>query len=577
MQPEKEIVIVGGGYAGVHVAQKLDRLVGGKDAKITLINDGPSHVLLTDLHEVAGNRIRPEAVEIPLERVFSGTSVRVVNDSIIKIDPENHVLSSARAEYHYDYAILACGSEPAYYGIPGMQENAFTLWSLEDALEIKRQVSEMFRQARSEPDAVKRQELLTFVVGGGGFTGVEMVGELVEWLPDLCREHEISPHEVHVILVEALPTILPNLRPSLRERAMAFMKRKGVTVLTNSPITEVSEDHITLKSGTILKTRTLIWTGGVQTKSNVKELGFSCGHRGRILVNECMQTEKYPDVYAIGDNALFVNENGELPALVEAGLQGADFVAKAIASAIHGKPQGKFKPKLHGVMVSIGSHYAVADIGGVPLWGFPAMAMKHLVNLHYLFGVGKLWLTVRYLREEFLNERGGLSGLYRHLNVKTSMFWLVILRLFLGYQWLASGIEKVQAGFLVSGDKLVSGSSLVPMGPGTPAWYSAFMEKVVFPHALLFQRMITLGELALGIAFIFGLFTVLAALGSIFMNINFMLSGTGNIWFLVASIPMLGGAGRAFGLDYYVIPYLQALLCRSRRGSASEVRKAADV
>ncbi|HHY99098.1 MAG TPA: FAD-dependent oxidoreductase [Firmicutes bacterium] len=556
----RKIVIVGGGYAGVHVAQRLARTLRGDESiDITLINRGPNHTLLTDLHEVAGNRISPEGVEVPLRKVFAKSSVNVVEDHIIRIDPQKKILYSETREYPYDYAILACGSEPAYYNIPGMKENALSLWSHADAVRVRQHIVEMFRTAAKENDAIKRQELLTFVVGGGGFTGVEMIGELADWIPELCREYGLSEFDVTLILIEALPTILPNLRRSLAERARRYMRARGITVLTNSPITEVTQEEVILKSGTRIKTHTVIWTGGVQTNHDAQEFGFACHKRGRIKVDEFLKVQGFPDIYAIGDNACFVDEKGELPALVEACLQGADHVAESIASEIKGRPVRRFRPRLHGVMVSIGATYAVADIAGVPLWGIPAMIMKHLVNIHYLLGVGGLWLVSRYLRLEFLNERGTLSPVYSHLNVKTSAIWLVILRLFLGYQWLMSGIDKVRAGFLVSGDKLVSGSSLVPLGPGTPQFYATFMEKVVFPHALFFQVMVTLGELAIGIALIFGLFTALAGLGSIFMNLNFMLSGAGNIWFLISSIPMLGGAGRAFGLDHYIMPILESI------------------
>ena len=565
---KKRVVIVGAGYAGVHLAKKLDRKLKGSQVEILLINKGPYHTLLTDLHEVAGNRIRPEGVQVFLPAIFKGTNVQVIQDEIQSVDCEKQVVSSASREYHYDFLVLACGSEPAFYGIPGMKEHSFTLWSYEDALRIKEHVVEMFRLASREEDPSKRKELLTFVIGGGGFTGVEMAGELAEWVPELCAEYGIPQHEVNLILVEALPTILPNLRGSLIPRAVRAMQAKGITVFTNSPIVEVSSEEVVFKSGTRIKTRTLIWTGGVQAKEAVKGLGFKCSRRGRIQVNEHLQVVDHLNIYAVGDNACFVNEEGELPALVEAALQAADCVAENIKRQIEGKPQKEFKPNLHGVMVSIGSKYAVADVMGFPSWGPPAMALKHLVNLHYLFGVGGFPLITRYLRLEFLNERGGLAGLYNHFVAKTPAFWLAILRIFLGIQWLISGIHKVQAGFLVSGDKLVSGSSLVPMGPGTPAWYAAFMEKVVFPHALLFQRLITLGELALGIAFILGLFTSLAALGSIFMNLNFMLSGTGNIWFLVVSVAMLGGAGYSFGLDHYLMPFLKGFYREWRYGGA---------
>ncbi len=557
MAGKKRVVIIGAGYGGIHTAQTLEKLVCREGVEVTLIDQNDRHILLTELHEVAGARVHEESVQIPLKDIFRRSSVRVVRDRITGIDVNKKAVRSESAEYQYDYLVLACGSEPEFYGIPGMEEHALTLWSLEDALAIRTHVRNMFSLARDEHDPVKRQELLTFVVGGGGFTGVEMAGELAEWIPGLCREFGISPFSATVYVIEALPRILPTLAENLAARAFRAMQAMGITVLTNSPIVEVKPDELTLKSGAKIRTRTVIWTGGVRTTSFLRDKGLAQKMRGRIAVNEFLQVEGHDDVYAVGDDCFFADEKGELPALVEAALQSGACVARNIAADIKGVPKTTLRPKLHGVMVSIGSHYSVADLMGLSLWSYPATVMKHLVNLHYQWGVGGIRIILTYLRHELINERGGLSGLMKHARVKVGLFWLVILRVFLGYQWLASGIGKIREGFLISGDKLVSGSSLMPMGPGTPGWYRWIMDTFVFPRALLFQWVVTLTEIALGLALIFGLFTTLAALGSIFMNANFALAGAGgDIWFVVVSVAMLGGAGRAFGLDYYVMPLL---------------------
>ena len=218
-------------------------------------------------------------------------------------------------------------------------------------------------------------------------------------------------------------------------------------------------------------------------------------------------------------------------------------------------------------MVSIGAEYCVAEVMGLKLKGFLASGAKHLADIHYLFGVSGFGFILDYIDRQFFRKTRNKPMVVKHIGVSTSAAWLALLRIFLGYKWLMSGLEKVNAGWLSTGDKLVAGASTAPIGPNTPEWYVQFMEKVVFPNALLFQAMITLGEIALGICFILGLFTVLAALGSIFMNLNFIISGSGDMWFLVVSIAMLAGAGRSFGLDYYVIPYASKVLKRLIRRS----------
>lgn len=237
MEEKKKIVVLGGGFGGPTAAQALDRFLRrNKNVEITLINKSPNQIYLTELHEVAGNRIPPEGVEYSLETALEKTRIKLIVDEIQKVDLKERKLYGIDGVYSFDYLVLACGSEPAFFGIPGMKENAFTLWSHEDTLRIREQIIKMFKAASSEPDEQKRREYLTFVVGGGGFTGIEMVGELVEWVEDLCLEYNIKHSEVSLMVIEALPKILPNLSDSLIEKATNYLKRKGVRILTDSPI-----------------------------------------------------------------------------------------------------------------------------------------------------------------------------------------------------------------------------------------------------------------------------------------------------------------------------------------------------
>lgn len=568
MEGKKQIVVLGGGFGGLTAAQALDKyLRRNNNVEIILINRYPNQIYLTELHEVAGNRIPPEGVEYSLETALDQTRIKLVVDNIEKADLKQRKLYGEKNNYYFDYLVIACGSEPAYFGIPGMKENAFTLWSHEDALRIREHVINMFKLASEEKDENKRREYLTFVVGGGGFTGIEMIGELVEWVEDLCIDYKIKESEVSLMVVEALPKILPNLSDSLIEKATNYLKKKRVKIMTNSAIASVNPDSFELKSGEVIRTKTLIWTGGVQANSFAANLGLKTAKRGRIEVNEYMQTSE-PGIYAIGDNACFVDKDGNpMPALVESAMQSAQTAAYNIAAEINNKPLKALNLKLHGNMVSIGSEYCVAEVMGFKLTGFLAMAIKHLADMHYLFGISGIGFIMDYIDRQFFRKTRNKPAIIKHIGVGSSTAWLAFLRVYLGYKWLMSGLEKVNNGWLSTGDKLVAGSTVAPIGPNAPDWYVSFMENVVFPNALLFQTMVTIGELVLGVCFILGLFTVLAGLGSIFMNVNFMLSGSGDMWFLVVSIVMLAGAGRSFGLDYYVIPYLSRVIKRLlRRG-----------
>ena len=208
------------------------------------------------------------------------------------------------------------------------------------------------------------------------------------------QKYDIQRRKFALIQVEALPTLVPILDKSLC-KGRKISEEKGVEVLTDSPITAVSPNTLTINNDQVIPTRTVYMDRWCQGQSFVKELGISLGARDRIVVNEYLQTKEYPYVYAIGDNMEFRDEDGKvLPPLVETAMQSADCAAYNVAADIKGKEKKKLEAKLHGVMVSVGSLFAVAQLSGMPLLsGLPAIIIKHLVNMHYLFGIGGLELV----------------------------------------------------------------------------------------------------------------------------------------------------------------------------------------
>ena len=589
----KRIVVLGAGYAGVEAALTLHKKLKNESVKISIIDIHERHTLLTELHEVAGNRVDEESVKIYLKDIFKFTDVEIIQDKIVSIDFEKQSLLSDASQYNYDYLVVGCGSEPAYFGIEGMEENALTLWSLEDATKINQHIRTMFHLAAKEDNPEKRKAYLTFVVGGGGFTGIEMIGELIQWTPVLCKEYNILKSEVQLVVVEAMDKILPVLHQSLIEKAMTYLAKNHIKVMTNSPITKVDRGEILIKDGSSIPTHTLIWTGGIKVNRFVDTLGFPAAAkgRGRIEVNEYTQSTKNSNVFFVGDNSYFIEENGSaLPPLVESALHTGKSAALNIVNMIHGKPLEKCKPKLHGVMVSIGRKYAVADTMGMKTSGIGAMFIKHMVNVHYQFGVGGFEQVIRYLKHQFTHQRKDDHLIKKHLTSETFSFWMVIMRVYLGYMWLMQGIHKYNDGWFskisIYAQKAAAGATdataaateaveavasasqvadaatgavlqgMNLIGQNTPEWYAWICENVIVPNAMFFQKIIVITELGLGIAFITGAFTFIAAIVSIGMNINFLLStGLWDYWYIVTSIACLGGAGRSFGVDHYLMPW----------------------
>lgn len=570
----QKVVIVGAGYAGVEAALTLYKKKNKQESiEIYLIDKNPYHTLLTELHEVAGNRIDEDGIIVPLRDIFRYTDIHIIQDEIKDFDLENKKVKSDHNEYSYDFLIIAAGSHPNYYGIPGMMENSFSLWSFDDAVRIRNHIRDCFIKASQERDSRTRKKLLTFVVGGGGFTGVETIGEIAQWVKLLCREYGISRLDVRLCLVEALPDILSILKKKNRDKTLKYLRnRLGVEVLTDSSIESYENDTLKIKNKPGIESKTVIWTAGVKACDIVNALSLPKGKTCRIEVDDYTLTE-YPDVYAVGDISLFKHGDSYLPAMVEPALQTGKAAAGNILATIRGKEKQKLTPKFSGTMVSVGSYFAVAEIFGVSLNRLFSIIMKYIVNMHYLFGIGGFELVLRYLKHEFLYKRQHKPMLEAFITKKTMMVWLVPLRLYLGFYWFMEGVKKIQGGWLLyeflAGRAADAGASASATEEGvevfriitdnTPGWYAWIAENFILPYPMLFQFLIVLTEIGLGLAFFSGTFTIPAAVVALGMNVNFLLS-TGmypeTYWLIPAQIAMFADAGKSFGGDYFVMPYL---------------------
>ncbi len=447
----KKIVILGGGYAGIYGAKKLIKAFKKDgDISITLIDKNSYHTLMTELHEVAGNRVGEGCVKISYDRIFSGKKIEIIQDEILNVDREKRELVSASGNtYSYDYLMMGIGAEPTDFGIPGVMENTLTLWSYSDAVRIKEHVRNKFYVASVTADPEARKKLLTFIVAGAGFTGIEMVGELIEWLPLLCEEFHICKDEYSLINVEALGHILNMIPEKPRAKAMKYMVKRGVEFRLHSFISQVDENVMHLKDGTSVEFGTLIWTCGVRGSGQAKAWGFPEAHVQRISVDETMLVSGSDNVYAVGDIQWFLENEKPVAQIVEAAEQTAAVAAANIINRIKGVDRKVgFKSNFHGFMVSIGGRYAVSHTAGFSMSGIPAMAIKHLVNCYYLNGVNGFNGWSKYLIHEIFrigNKRSLLGGL---IAGSIQGLWAVPLRLWLGAMWLFESINKIGEGWL---------------------------------------------------------------------------------------------------------------------------------
>ncbi|WP_338450329.1 FAD-dependent oxidoreductase [Niallia oryzisoli] len=612
---EKKIVVIGAGYAGVHAAKKLAKKYKRDDSvSITLIDRHSYHTMMTELHEVAANRVEPKDIQFDLRRLFNRTKVKLVTDNVKHVDHDNKVIKTEHGSYTYDYLILGMGGVANDFGTPGVQEHGFTLWSWEAAVRLREHIEHTVRKAANIQDPGTRKAMLTFTVCGSGFTGIEMVGELIEWKTTLAQEYKLDEEDFTLYVVEAAPTILNMLDRTDADKAERYLVKQGVKILKSAPIVEVKAESIVLKSGEEIPTHTLIWTAGVKANSDTKDYGMSAGRAGRLIVNEYMEAEGKKDTYVVGDLAYYEEDGKPIPQIVEAAEQTGATAAKNIIAGISGGEKTAFHGKYHGTMVSIGARYGVANLSGMRLSGWLANFMKHMVNIYYFLTIGSGYYAWNYIKHEIFHTRDK-RNIFRDVTTRYgNVIWSFPLRLYLGWFWIEEGGKKIfgeanwAAGNLSVGDDswLVSESVKMPfewlqtattgasaaaegasetttvVAPtvlhAMPDWFAAIM-KLMMPTpevAIAMQQMVGFVEFIMGIALVLGLLTWIFNFVSVGMLMMFTLTamlGWDKFWALPASFALMNGAGRFLGLDYYVIPALAKGLGRWWYGKERSVYK----
>lgn len=392
------IVIAGGGYAGLGTALHLNRQMGRSGLiKITLIDLNDKHEQVTRIHEAAAGRVHHGEVYIPFSRLLRGKNIEFKQAKITGFDFEKKVVKTDKGEVPYDKLVVAMGSTTNFFGIPGLQENSFELKTVEDARRIRRHINEMFKKAKETNDPEARKALLTFVVGGAGFTGVETAGELADWLPKLCKKYGISEDEVRLINIEAAPSILPGNPECLPEYTHKILEKMGVEVMTNAAAVGATPDYLELKDGIKIPTKTIIWTGGVRGHKIYEEAGLPVNRGGRIEVNEYSEVKGLKDVYAIGDASAHLDPaTGRVVApTAQYALQQADTLAHNLKVEITGKGHKEpHKPFNRGEACSIGYEEATAAMGKRKFTGVLAHLFKELIGMHYIFEIGGIPLVL---------------------------------------------------------------------------------------------------------------------------------------------------------------------------------------
>jgi NADH dehydrogenase len=390
----KQILILGGGYGGLLTASTLRKYMTAEEASIMVVNRFSTHQIITELHRLAAGNLAEKAVALPLEKLLRDKEIDIRIDNVENIVlKEKRVNLTGGSSLSYDVLVIALGSETAFFGIPGLQEHSFILKSVDDANRLRAHVEsriEEYAKTKNKADA-------TFVVGGGGLTGVELVGEFADMLPELCGKKGVDIKEISLYCVEAVPSILPGFAPELVERAQTSLQNRGVQFMTGVPITEMKKTTVTLKDGTTIDTKTLVWTGGVQGNSVVASSGIEV-NRGRATVTGFLQSTSHKDVFLAGDSAVVMNPEGRpYPPTAQLAWQMGETVGHNIFASFKGFPMQEFKPVFSGTLASLGRKDAIGTVGvnQIRLKGLPASIMKEASNVRYLTHIKGLF-TLAY-------------------------------------------------------------------------------------------------------------------------------------------------------------------------------------
>ena len=381
------VVIVGGGFGGLAAARSLSK---SENIKVTLIDKRNYHLFQPLLYQVAMAGLSPAEIAYPLRAILSHKkNVDIILGEVKRINKEEKWLETDTNRVSFDYLILACGSTYTYFNSPQWEPFAPGLKTISQATEIRRRVFLAFEKAERETDLQKQRMHTTFVVVGGGPTGVELAGSLGEITRySILKDfNHIQTYQTTIILIEAGPRILPSMSKELSREAVRELDQLGVEVRVNTKVTEINEKGIRIGED-FIESGTILWAAGVAANPLNKTLGTELDRQGRVIVKHDLSLPAHPDIFVIGDQAHFPGPDQQpLPGLAPVAMQQGRFVAKLIRKTLIGpRPIEFFRYIDKGQMATVGRSRAVAMYKGLQFSGFVAWMAWLLVHVYYLIG-----------------------------------------------------------------------------------------------------------------------------------------------------------------------------------------------
>jgi NADH dehydrogenase len=407
------VVIIGGGFGGLYAARKL----GNSAFDVTIIDKRNFHLFQPLLYQVATGELSPGDIASPIRAVLNRyPNIRVLKGEAKDIDVSKKCVYLNNGTLSYDYLIVATGATHFYFGHDEWADKAPGLKTIEDALQLRSYIFNQFELAELTDDPKIRESLLTFVIVGGGPTGVEMSGAVAELAFSTLKNDfkSYDPRETRVILLEAGPRILLSYDEKLSQKATRGLQKLGVTVRTNTKVVDIKTDSVeveTPEGKETIAAKTVIWAAGVRAsefgKIVAERTGAKTDRSGRIFVNEYLQVPNCPEVFVIGDLALVEQDGKPLPGVAPVAMQQGKYIAKYLKKLHAGKKQKPFRYLNKGQLAVIGRNRAVAQIGPLKLYGWFAWVLWVFVHIAYLIEFeNRLLVLIQWGWNYFTRKRG---------------------------------------------------------------------------------------------------------------------------------------------------------------------------
>lgn len=395
----KKVLVLGAGYAGLQTVTKLQKLVSNQDVDVTLINKNDYHYEATWLHEASAGTLNYEDALYPITNVIDRNKVNFVKAEVTKINKDAKTVETSNGVFEYNILVVALGFESETFGIEGMKEHALQIENINTSRRIAKHIEDKFANYAASKE--KDENDLAILVGGAGFTGVELLGELTERIPELCKKYGVDQSKVKITCVEAAPKMLPMFSENLVNYVVKYLEDRGVEFKISTPIVACNEKGFVVKVNDeeqTLEANTAIWAAGVRG-SKLMEESFDGVKRGRIVVKDDLSIDNYDDIFVIGDCSAVMAGEGDnkrpLPTTAQIAMQQGEHLAKNIKNIFNGEKTEPFVYDDKGTVCSLGSHDGVGVVMGREITGKKAAFMKKVIDTRAIFKIGGIGLAYK--------------------------------------------------------------------------------------------------------------------------------------------------------------------------------------